>query len=320
MNPTNICGTVDRTPTENLYNAVVGKRLTISIDMRDEPEVVRIIESAIEDVTEREMFLSGYGLAGRPRKAQNVLARENGTTPWNVSRLFRVYIEKLGEQPYRSQLDALVVTSEQAYDAVKRVTAAERELAKTDIELNSARAQLKKLAASAKRAVAPEKIQRQIAGYQAGIRQREQTIAERDQTIAELQEELARRDYELTALRKRLTDAETQLSEKTVSLTHAESELSKLQDKWTSVLNVVGAMQEAKREVEAANETILNREVSEVFDNPGLLNALERVGIHTLADLMKVKEGRFGSLGIGKPYVKVIRQKLAECGLSLKTA
>ncbi|MBR6505331.1 hypothetical protein IKT18_00590 [Candidatus Saccharibacteria bacterium] len=279
------CGLKDRQPGENLWNSILqfanAPVSVVGIPNHLIPDAIEIMKEALSP-EEIALLKMGFGL-GTERMSQKEIGEMLNMDKGEVSRRMAEAVQVLSKRTgIRRKLESLVPATTELYEAFK------------NRQNNTAMAER------------AEKDARAIAGYKAGIK-------ERDSKVAKLGEALEQKEQETAALRKRLENAESENQRLRAEILHLTAEKTQLSTSFDKIRSVF-------EDVRAASVEISSSKLEKLFGcNSDVVSALKRVGINDLDALCNNSKKNLIDLRVSQAFVSVIEQKLAERGLKLRT-
>jgi len=296
----NICGTIDRTPGQNLMRAVTGSESPIGIPPYNYDEMFKIFDKALTPV-EVDLLRRGYGFTV-PRQTQKEIADELGIERREISQRFYAAIAKLQAYPFKTQLRALVPSLDELFNEV----AQGRKLKSQHKELREMR-------------------------YRCDGMQKKLSQSEEARLKAESQAETLSR--EVVSLNQKLDTANMRLEESTARIVELSGQAQAGQEQIDLVRQAFGVIfakspmqyRAGFGMIDQVSEVAVEAKASICVSKLEDLNlsatataALNRAGVHTLELLCSSSSRSLSRLGVGGKNIDEIEAHLEEKGLCLR--
>lgn len=296
LNYKNICGSITRTAGQNLMTAITGCEQEVGIPTCRYNQAIAIMKKALK-ADELNLLCRGFGIGdGFERQSQKEIALELSVEPGEISRIMHEIIGKLQASPYKSQLRALVPSTNELQRALTLYDRGETntgEMKALRYKFESAQKEINQLKEDLK---VTEKcksaVQRELNGVYKKLEEKEAHDKVQAKKIVELEGELLHAQKRSEAVKKAFDESISEFEE----IARGKF-IAKLDDFEVSV----GTL--------------------EMLDLPDqALEALERVGIHDVSTLCNMTSGALNRLGVGMTNLRNIKRGLEANGLSLKVS
>ena len=292
----NICGSIKRTPGQNLMRAVTNSDQPIGIPPYNYGAMYLIFRQALTE-SEIKLLCKGFGFLGYERQKQNEIAKEFNVQPVEISTMMRKTISKLQMSPYKSQLRSLVPTLDEVFDEV--------------INLRSVNKRLNESKAS--RGFV-ESMEKKCENLQTLYNQSEKNRKDIQKENEYLKSELKAANKRLSSVTVKLGESVAQSAKLTTQLKYQEAKADAVKDAFDDALDqakmiFISKVSDATAKVDTFVDLGLSNEA---------INALKRAQINDLERLCGLQKRTLGRLGVKSEIIVEIERKLSERGLFLK--
>lgn len=286
----NICGTIDRTPGQNLMRAVTGSESPIGIPPYNYDEMFKIFDKALTPV-EVDLLRRGYGFT-IPRQTQKEIADELGIERREISQRFYAAIAKLQAYPFKSQLRALVPSLDELFNEVAQ-----------GHKLKSQHRELREM-------------RYRCDGMQKKLDQSEEARRKAEAQVESLSKEVETLRQKLDAANMRLEDSTARIVELSGQAQAGQEQIDLVRRAFEVVIGTApGAL--------GGSDVVSGICASKLEDlnlSAIATAALKRAGVHNLELLCNSSSRSLSRLGVGGKNIAEIEARLQEKGLCLRAS